>query len=136
MSNRITEQAFCQTCVKCRFFAQYWGTKTMYVGSVGLVEIGTGGWNLKHPDFFLELKPTKRLTDNEAIELGKILNVKDDEVIGILISDEFLNTMTNVKSGGVINLHAVDYLRSKGYAIPFMEYSVDELVNLGWVRLV
>jgi hypothetical protein len=125
-----------QTAVKCRFFAQYWGTKTMYVGGVGLVEIGTGGWNLKHPDFFLELKPTKRLTDNEAIELGKILNIKDDEVIGILISDEFLNTMTNVKNGGVINLHAIDYLRSKGYAIPFMEYSVDKLVELGWVRLV
>jgi hypothetical protein len=122
--------------VKCRFFAQYWGTKTMYVGGVGLVEIGTGGWNLKHPDFFLELKPTKRLTDNEAIELGKILNIKDDEVIGILISDEFINTINNVKNGGVINLHAIDYLRSKGYAIPFMEYSVKKLVELGWVRLV
>jgi len=108
----------------------------MYVGGVGLVEIGTGGWNLKHRDLFLELKPTKRLTDNEAIELGEILNIKDDEVIGILISDEFLNTMTNVKNGGVINLHAIDYLRSKGYAIPFMEYSVDKLVELGWVRLV
>ena len=68
--------------------------------------------------------------------MGKILNINDDDVIGILISDEFLKTMTNVKNGGVINLHAVDYLRSKGYAIPFMEYSVDELVNLGWVRLV
>jgi hypothetical protein len=136
MSNKITEQPFCQTRVKCRFFAQYWGTKTMYVGGVGLVEIGTGGWNLKHPDFFLELKPTKKLTDNDAKDLGKILNINDDDVIGILISDEFLKTMTNVKNGGVINLHAVDYLRSKGYAIPFMEYSVDELVNLGWVRLV
>lgn len=50
--------------------------------------------------------------------------------------NEFLKTMTNVKNGGVINLHAVDYLRSKGYAIPFMEYSVEELVNLGWMRLV
>jgi hypothetical protein len=137
MEKSINEKEQCvQTDVKCRFFAQYWGTKTMYVGGVGLVEIGKGGWNLKHPDFFLELKPTKRLTDNEAIELGKILNIKDNEVIGVLISDEFLNTMTNVKNGGVINLHAIDYLRSKGYALPFMQYSVEDLVLFGWVRLV
>ena len=30
----------------------------MFFDTVGLVEIGTGGWNLKHQDFFLELKTT------------------------------------------------------------------------------
>ena len=42
MNNSDTNQAeqLNETAVKCRFFAQYWGTKTMYVGGVGLVEIG------------------------------------------------------------------------------------------------
>jgi len=29
----------------------------------------------------------------------------------------------------------VDYLRSKGYALPYMDLSVDDLVNYGWVKL-
>lgn len=58
--------------VKCRFFAQYWGVKCMYVGGVGLVEIGNGGWNLKHPDFFLELKPLSKLSDEDAISFFDI----------------------------------------------------------------
>ena len=120
---------------KRRFFSQYYGQKVMYVGGVGLVEVGRGGWNWKHPDFFLQLKPTKKITSDEAKELGKILNIKDDEVIGILISDEFLNTMISAKNGGVINVHAIDYLRSKGYAVSFMGYSVSDLVELGWVKI-
>ena len=55
-ANKSQAEQLPQDAVKCRFFAQYWGTKTMYVGGVGLVEIGKGGWNLKHPDFFLKLK--------------------------------------------------------------------------------
>ena len=47
MNNSDTTQSeqLNEAAVKCRFFAQYWGTKTMYVGGVGLVEIGKGGWN-------------------------------------------------------------------------------------------
>jgi hypothetical protein len=30
----------------------------------------------------------------------------------------------------------VDYLRYKGYAVPFMNFEVNELVDAGWVRLV
>jgi len=30
----------------------------------------------------------------------------------------------------------IDYLRSKGYALPFMEYSVEDLISFGWVRLL
>lgn len=31
---------------------------------------------------------------------------------------------------------ALDYLRSKGYAVPFMEHSVEDLVSFGWVKLL
>jgi len=33
-----------------------------------------------------------------------------------------------------IPFEAVDFLRSKGYALPFMGLSVDELVNYGWIK--
>ncbi len=128
MEKSINEKEQCvQTDVKCRFFAQYWGTKTMYVGGVGLVEVGKGGWNLKHPDFFLQLKPLSKITDEDAISMYRGLERNYES------ANQFLE---DYKSIGFLEQSEVDFLRSKGYAVPYMEYSVDELVKIGWVKLV
>lgn len=127
--------------VKCRFFAQYWGTKTMYVGGVGLVEIGTGGWNLKHPDLFLELKSLSKLTDDDAIEYFDILwhenHKSKSKDFKIEYGKDWANSITAERFGLIPSnvLNGIDYLRSKGYAIPFMNYSVNDLIELSWVRL-
>ena len=120
-------KALNKTDVKCRFFAQYWGTKTMYVGGVGLVEVGKVGWNLKHPDFFLQLKPLSKITDEDAISMYRGLERNYES------SNQFLE---DYKSIGFLEQSEVDFLRSKGYAVPYMEYSVDDLVKFDWVRLV
>lgn len=126
--NKNTQkQQSCLTDVKCRFFAQYWGTKTMYVGGVGLVEIGKGGWNLKHPDFFLQLKPLSKITDEDAISMYRGLERNYES------ANQFLE---DYKSIGFFEQSEVDFLRSKGYAVPFMNYSVEDLTSLGWVRFV
>ena len=128
MEKSINEKEQCvQTDVKCRFFAQYWGTKTMYVGGVGLVEVGKGGWSLKHPDFFLQLKPLSKITDEDAISMYRGLERNYES------ANQFLE---DYKSIGFLEQSEVDFLRSKGYAVPYMEYSVDELVKMGWVQLV
>ena len=129
MNNSDTNQAeqLNETAVKCRFFAQYWGTKTLYVGGVGLVEIGKGGWNLKHPDFFLQLKPLSKITDEDAISMYRGLERNYES------ANQFLE---DYKSIGFLEQSEVDFLRSKGYAAPYLEYSVDELVKIGWVQLV
>ena len=128
MNNSDTTQSeqLNETAVKCRFFAQYWGTKTLYVGGVGLVEIGKGGWNLKHPDFFLQLKPLSKITDEDAISMYRGLGRNYES------ANQFLE---DYKSIGFLEQSEVDFLRSKGYAVPFMGYSVDELVKMGWVQL-
>ena len=123
-----------QTAVICRFVAQYWGTKTLYVGGVGLVEVGTGGWNFKHPDFFLELKPLSKLNDKDAIEVSKIWGSKvESKILGNIIS---IRIGTKGESEVRNSIGVIDFLRSKGYALPFMEYSIEDLVSFGWVRLV
>lgn len=133
--NLVQNPPFCKTDVKYRFFAQYWGFKCMYVGGAGLVEIGTGGWNLKHPDFFLQLKTLSKITDEDAKEIIRIENF-----IGvfeeIIIEDTFLELLIDIKKGRCNRFSVIDFLRSKCYAIPFMEYSVEDLVSFGWVRLV
>ena len=128
MNNSDTTQSeqLNETAVKCRFFAQYWGTKTLYVGGVGLVEIGKGGWNLKHPDFFLQLKPLSKITDEDAISMYRGLERNYES------ANQFLE---DYKSIGFLEQSEVDFLRSKGYAVPYMEHSVDELIKMGWVQL-
>jgi len=118
-----------QSSVKSRFFAQYWGTKTLYIGGVGLVELGNGGWNLKHPDFFLQLKPLSQITDEDLkfIYSDKKINVDIDE--DVYLSKKLANFVES-------DIYLTDYLRSKGYALPFMEYSVDDIVSFGWVQLL
>ena len=34
------------------------------------------------------------------------------------------------------NVAGIDFLRSRGYAQQFMQYSIDDLVKLGWVKLI
>lgn len=124
-----------QSSVKSRFFAQYWGTKTLYVGGVGKVEVGNGGWNLKHPDFFLQLKSLSKITDEdvkEIIRIEKFIGVFEE----IIIEDTFLELLIDIKKGICNRFSVIDYLRSKGYAVPFMEYSVDDLISFGWVQLL
>ena len=29
----------------------------------------------------------------------------------------------------------IDYLRSRGYALPWMNYSVEQLIELGWIKI-
>ena len=127
ISDNTQAEPLDKTAVKCRFFAQYWGTKTLYVGGVGLVEIGKGGWNLKHPDFFLQLKPLSKITNEDAISMYRGLERNYES------SNQFLE---DYKSIGFLEQREVDFLRSKGYAVPYMEYSVDELVKIGWVQLL
>lgn len=111
--------------VKCRFFAQYYelevakhSTKNYFVKHI-LDKVGE--------NYFLELKPLSKITDEDAILMYRGLERNYES------SNQFLE---DYKSIGFLEQSEVDYLRSKGYAVPFMEYSVDDLISFGWVRLV
>lgn len=129
------------TSGRCKFFTQYWGVRCMHIGGVDLVQVGTGGCNLKHPDFFLELKPLSKLSDEDAISFfdiqwGETHKGKPKE-FKLEYGKEWANSINSERFGLIPSniIHGIDFLRSKGYAIPFMEYSVEMLVDFGWVRL-
>ena len=118
-------EALNKTDVKCRFFAQYYelevakhSTKNYFVKHI-LDKVGE--------NYFLELKPLSKITDEDAILMYRGLERNYES------SNQFLE---DYKSIGFLEQSEVDYLRSKGYAVPFMEYSVDDLISFGWVRLV
>lgn len=118
-------EALNKTDVKCRFFVQYYelevakhSTKNYFVKHI-LDKVGE--------NYFLELKPLSKITDEDAILMYRGLERNYES------SNQFLE---DYKSIGFLEQSEVDYLRSKGYAVPFMEYSVDDLISFGWVRLV
>lgn len=114
---------------------------------------------------FLILKPLSSISDEDAIEVVKIMTFHDGK--GLIIerkkhgeiemydryNDEphFLNTLFFVPDPFEIFsrddnrnwfqydaeriLEVTDFLRSRGYALPWMGLSVEEQVNRGWVKL-
>ena len=138
-----------QNAVKCRFFGQYLeqiiAKETKYpnsptINATTVLLIG------ELENYHLELKTLSKITDEDLLFIcrnkkGKIEKV---ELIGIEENKEkkYLNIKISFSNGWhefyteINEIENIDYLRSKGYAVPFMEYSVEDLVSFGWVRLV
>ncbi|WP_445720434.1 hypothetical protein [Flavobacterium sp.] len=122
-----------QTDVKCRFFSQYFGVKVFQNELNKQYNYVKYSYPLTiEKDFnkeikeFLELKPLSKITDEDAIEIQRITGSNH-------LPKQPLIYACLKKSDAI---PVIDYLRSKGYALPFMEYSVEDLISFGWVRLV
>jgi hypothetical protein len=87
----------------------------IYVGLDDQISLGKA----RKEDFLL-LTPLSQITDEDAIECGY------EDAAQLL-------RFKNKRTKPMFELH--DYLRSKGYALPWMGLSVDELVEYGWVKL-
>ena len=142
---------------KARFFAQYWGQKiicfphnknTIRYDNPNKLLAGTFERNA-----YLELKPLSHISDEDLIQLiyipegwkifkiyhttrdgysaVKIRKLYDDNDLKFNVDGYKYDTKTlSVKMA-----NTVDYLRSKGYALPYMDLSVEDLVEYGWVKL-
>lgn len=130
ISKNAELQQSCITAVKSRFFAQYWGVdcfQNIMNQKYGyktypepfMDESNTNGQ-------FCKLKPLSKITDEDAQEIQRITGANH-------LPKQPLIYACLKKSDAI---PVIDFLRSKGYAVPFMEYSVDDLVSFGWVQLL
>lgn len=135
-----------QTAVKCRFFAQYWKQKYQ-INNQSIFEINERSFPLS--DISEEKILLKSLNNIEKDDLISICGNTKREIIEAKLISMFNSkgiTYLEVKliyvngwsefSFPVEKQKTIDYLRLKGYAVPFMEYSVEDLISFGWVRLV
>lgn len=95
----------------------------------------------------LLLKPLSSITDEDAIEVTLLLpwfNKTGNERVykntygnKVVSSDDgdFKYGKFEIKIDS-LTPRQYQYLQSKGYALPYMNYSVEELVEMGWVKLV
>lgn len=87
---------------------------------------------------YLLLKPLSAISDEDAIEVAKITYPGDGSwQIGkgiINLIQEASLTALDIDFETLFEI--VDFLRSKGYALPFRQYSVEQQVANGWIKLI
>ena len=136
---------------KSKFFSQYWGQQCFVEPSFNDYTTALMGVDLDSlSDGYLFLTPLSKITDEDAIEVANVVfnglqpsyakiigleimfyHFKGTKQSGIQINDKIeIDTMTTHNM-----IVVYQYLQSKGYALPFHDLSVDDLVGYGWVVL-
>lgn len=144
---------------KAAYIASYYGQKVLTDG-VQIHKI-SNVFNLKHEDFYLSLNHISSITDEEAIKVARIMRPstfelyphdwrvnRTDKEIEITHKNCIYEFDIDFSGSlGVDNgqyweylwnaemLYAYDYLRSKGYALPWRGYTVSQLQDFGWLKL-
>ena len=122
-------------------------------------------WNWTHYGFYLELKPISKLTNEDAIEVSKICSFCDGEGFIVDLDESTIYVYDKYNEnpygqntfkiffndfeiyslddeGNVFEydwnrlIEVSDYLRSKGYALPWMGLSVEKQIDYGWIKLL
>lgn len=120
---------------KAKFFAQYWGQKIVNWNNNIQIKLKLNILINEIDEYdILELTPLSNITDEDALWIGKSANQFNDSYSDdIKYSLELVERMQ--KKVHLIDLEQCDYLRSKGYALPYMGLSVETLVEYGWIKL-
>lgn len=148
---------------KARFFALYWGQTIIEDNFWMPNEFSTVGYKYqlcqdagshiggllnKH----LVLKKLSSISDEDVIEYAiNIQNIKiDSEIIEVenhedCVLFKIVHEGTSYRTAYQVwhydtRPHKlpqkdVDFIRSKGYALPWMGLSVEQLINYGWIKL-
>ena len=98
---------------KEKFFAQYWGQEVLLGEDETIHKLNAGDMAFGIQFNWLELKPLSSITDEDAINLG-------------------YGYVSHFKSNLDRN---IDQLRNLGFAVPWMDLSVEDLVEYGWIKL-
>ena len=137
--NKTQMPESCLASVKSRFFAQYWGQNYIYKNEYGKFKGNLSDENsiyhfknhLKNNNPILLLKSLSKITDEDASKIP--YRNSSDDIIGYYTAKS-LNK--NIECIGFYTNEEIDNLRLLGYAVPFMEHSVEDLVSFGWVQLL
>lgn len=148
---------------KAKFFSQYFSQHVLYFSSDFLRKIDNLTLDSIENDDFLELKPLSQISDEDAINVAKLVSpmlfegrgkngghyIYKSEIWWYSVKHDGKTLMVDIDLDGYVfeydeideykrpsrSLIGTDYLRSKGYALPYMDLSVEDLIDYGWVKL-
>ena len=121
-----------------KFFAQYYYQKVWKLNGVRMLVdswIEEGSMIEKS---WLELLPLSSITDEDCIEIAKLMWEDEDLHMvaeGLYLSESLDKNENEIDMYPKNALKMSDYLRSKGYALPWMGLSVEKLQEYGWIKL-
>ncbi len=126
-----------------RLFAyKYYGSKYKYKNDFGTYSGVVGDFHtnekINNESFCLLLKSIDKITDEDAIELYSI-KYPDDECLDSHKIGNVKQSVSNIIENDFPirnSLVAIDFLRAKGYALPYMKYSVSDLIKAGVIKIV
>lgn len=141
---------------KEKFFVQYWGQKIYNeeghwngepVNANSMAILNGIYTEIQQP--YILLKSLSLITDEDAIEIAMLGYGKEVPYYtlaghaeqGKEILNIYSNKSTKKRYSHWSNLYMAlpeitDYLRSKGYALPYMGLSVENQIEYGWVKLI
>lgn len=118
---------------KAKFFAQYWGQQCLFsILAGGVVKVESyflHKENLQDGDY-LQLKPLLSITEEDVIQVAYL---NWPSMSGKPVDTNFVKSLLDAF---VHNSKIYQYLQSKGYALPWMGLSVDEMVQAEWIKLI
>lgn len=132
---------------KAKFFAHYY--------SVPCIENDNWIWRSKDKfkdlpygsditDCYAVLKPLSSITDEEIESIRPLVGYSNTED-GLKLVRRWLTPMYKEdynwfaledKKNVLNTISIIDYLRSKGYAVPYMGLSVEKQIEYGWIKLL
>lgn len=129
---------------KEKFFAQYWGCEVMkYYDHLRPMKVDYIDFIDMKYDMFLELRPISLITDEDAKEIAiqNRFTHGENEQVFVTVGKDILDRVFNGEKYEVtmpicLPYESADYLRSKGYAIPWMGLSIGKLQEYEWIKLV
>lgn len=127
--------------MKAAFFAQYWEQKIVvmpYKKGLATPFEALYYWNHKEVsnESYLELFDLSQISDEDARECGfNEKNDIDNPNYGISPSGLFLNWLDDWEIEAAFSMTIIDYLRSRGYALPYRNISVEQQIKNGWVKI-
>lgn len=115
---------------KQRFFALYMFQKVLRHGQY--LDTVTPAWNWAHEAFSLELKPLSAISDEDLLWLGR--NANDYPNSQYNEDLKYCKDLVRryLSRPPMMNFEATDYLRSKGYLLPFMDLTIDQILAYKW----
>ena len=106
---------------KVKFFAMHWGQKVHKC--------------IGQPDFVYYTVDCRWIRDKvDYLELTSLYKITDDDAFKIGFGNRSSFLAIN-KQRYIYHADHIDYLRSKGYAVPWMGLSIEQLINYGWIKL-
>ena len=127
---------------KARFFAQYYNQFIVGEHSNKATTARNEFDNFDINDAYLKLKPLSAISDEDKKEIAKLLGYTGNNIKVEYEENGYRGFMLTAFNGSkkfiLLNELPIivgDYLRSKEYALPFHDLTVQQQIEYGWIKL-